>query len=324
MNIFKRERKRLETSLAYLGLAILPRLPRKLILALARLAGRLAFHLAPGQRRITLANLEIAYGPGKSAAEKRQIALAVFQNMTLVFLDYFWFARQPRERVRKYVVLDESLPRYFPAPPAVVVTAHFGNWELLSRGMAAAGYPHVVVSAPLPNPATQAIVKSYRMTNAEMIPVRGAVRGLLRALHQGKYIALLLDQNIKPKDGGIFVDFFGRPVPMSKSAALLALRVNAPITPLFCRTQPDGYYVIYARPPIRRLNDPIEGQDSVQDLTRKIASVYQQEIEKSPEQWMWMYKRWKHIKPGWPASAYPYYAKPVKQAESGKSEPKVS
>jgi len=294
-----------------LGLAVLPYWPRGMILAAARLAGTVGYWVAPGQRRITMANLDIAFGNRKSSAEKRRLAVNAFQTMALVFLDYFWFIRHTDERVLKYIIIDKSLSLYYPPPPAVVVTAHFGNWELLSRGMAAAGYKHEAVSAPLSNPAVDKIIISFRTTkNAKMIPMRGAVRGLLRALHNGIYIALLLDQNTKPRDGGIFVDFFGLPVPISTSAAILAERVNVPIGSLFCMVQWSGKYLIYSLPLIRTANAPATA-DSVRDLTQKIAAVFQQEIEKHPEQWMWMYKRWKHIKPGRPAGDYPFYSKPV-------------
>jgi len=302
----------MEALLAWLGLVVLPYCPRRLILALARLAGTLGYWLASGQRKITMANLEIAFGKTKSPAEKRRIAVHAFQIIARVFLDYFWFIRRSSEWVAKYIVLDKSISLYYPAPPAVTVTAHFGNWELVSRGMAAAGYVHEAVFAPLSNPAVDEIIVNFRTTdNAKMIPMRGAVRGLLRALRRGIYIALLLDQNTKPQDGGIFVDFFGLPVPISTSAAVLAERLNVPIAPLFCLAQRNGKYLIYALPPIETANMPAEGSDSVRYFTQKIASVFQQEIEKHPEQWMWMYKRWKHIKPGLPAGTYPYYAKPL-------------
>lgn len=308
----KKARKNLEALLVRLGLAVLPCWPRWLILACARLAGIIGYWLAPGQRKITMVNLEIAFGKTKSPAEKRRLAVQAFQTIARVFLDYFWFARHSSERVAKYIILDRSVSLYFPAPPAIGVTAHFGNWELVSRGMAAAGYTHEAVSAPLSNPAVDKVIERFRTTdNAKTIPMRGAVRGLLRALHKGIYIALLLDQNTKPQDGGIFVDFFGLPVPMSTSAAILAERVNVPITPLFCLAQRNGKYLIYALPSIRTANTPVTGVDSIRDLTQKIAAVFQQEIEKHPEQWMWMYKRWKHIKPGLPAGDYPYYSKPL-------------
>ena len=297
-----------------LGLVVLPSLPRGFIVRLARLAGFLGFFLARGQLRITMANLEVAFGQSKTAAEKRRIAMRAFQNIALVFLDYFWFARHSNERVRKYVMLDQSVKKYFPPPPAVVVTAHFGSWELLSRAMATYGYPHTAVSAFLSNPDTSRIIEDYRaVANVEMIQMRGAVRGLLRSLRKGKYIALVMDQNTKPADGGIFVEFFGLPVPMSTSAAAIAERVNVPITPIFCLVRGDDTYQVYALPPVREVNAAV-GPDSVRDLTEKIAAMFQQEIARQPEQWMWMYKRWKHIKPDWPAGAYPWYAKPPKRA----------
>lgn len=308
----KKVRKKLEALLVKLGLFTLPYFPRWLILNLARLIGFIAYYCAPGQRRVTTANMDIAFGQSKAPREKRRIAIQAFQIMARVFIDYFWFVRCTGERVLKHITLDKSLFLYFPSPPAVGVTAHFGNWELLSRGMAAAGYKHEAVSAPLSNPAVDEIIISFRTTeNAKMIPMQGAVRGLLRALHRGIYIALLLDQNTKPRDGGIFVDFFGLSVPMSTSAALLAERVNVPVVPLFCMARPGGDYLIYALPPVRTADASLDGPDSVPATTQKIALAFQKEIEKHPEQWMWMYKRWKHIKPGVPAGAYPYYAKPL-------------
>ncbi len=308
----KKARKNLEALLVRLGLVVLPYWPRWLILVCARLAGTLGYWLAPGQRRITMANLDIAFGDKKTPAEKKRLARHAFRIMALTFIDYFWFSRRSAGRVAKYVTLDKSISTCYPPPPSVTVTAHFGNWELISRGMAAAGYAHVAVFAPSSNPAVDEYIMRFRTAdNAKMIPMRGAVRGLLRALHSGIYIALLLDQNTKPEEGGVFVDFFGLPVPMSTSAAILAQRVNVPISPLFCMTNLDGNYLIYALPPIEIENLPGEGADFVQYYTQKVAAAFQQEIEKHPEQWMWMYKRWKHIKPGAPAGAYPFYSKPM-------------
>lgn len=71
----------------------------------------------------------------------------------------------------------------------------------------------------------------------------------------------------------------------------------------------NGKYLLYALPPIKTANLPAEGPDYIRYFTRKITAVFQREIEKNPEQWMWMYKRWKHIKPDRPVGAYPYYAK---------------
>jgi len=308
----KKARKILEVLVVRLGLAVLPFWPRRMILACARLTGTIAYHCVPGWRRLTMANLEIAFGQKKSRAEKKRIAVRAFQNTALVFLDFFWFARHTRARVSKYVKMDSSVPAYFPPPPAVVVTAHFSNWELMSRSFTAHGYLHVAVVAPLANPDVDVMFNKFRAAgDAEIVQVRGAVRGCLQAIRRGLLIAVLLDQNTKPEEGGVFVDFFGLPCPMSTVAAILAERKKVPIIAVFCRAQGDGYYTFYALPQFKIdfLSDT--APDFVEQITQQIAATFQQEIEKHPEQWMWMYKRWKHIKPGWPASAYPYYAKPL-------------
>lgn len=310
----KKARKIIEVLLVRLGLVVLPFWPRRMILACARLTGIIAYHCAPSQRRLTMVNLEIAFGQRKSRVEKKRIAVRAFQNIALVFLDFFWFARHTRARVRKYVKMDASVPACFPPPPAIVVTAHFGNWELMSRAFTAHGYLHIAVVAPLANPDVDVMFNKFRAAGgAEVVSMRGAVRGALCAMHRGLLIAILLDQNTKPEDGGIFVDFFGLPCPMSTIAAILAERKKVPIIAVFCRVQWNGSYTFYALPQFKI--DFLSGNapDFARQITQQIASSFQQEIEKYPEQWMWMYKRWKYIKPDWPANAYPYYAKPLKR-----------
>jgi len=309
MSIFKKARKKLEVHLTRLGLVVFPRLPRKMILALARMTGYCAFLLARGQRMITMANLELAFGGRKTFAEKKRIAIRSFQIMALVFIDFLWFSRHTRERVREYVIMDESVPRNMPPPPAVVVTAHFGNWELMSRAFTAHDYRHVAIAAPLANPEVEAMFSAFRAAgDAEIVPMRGS----LRAIRDGLLVAILLDQNTKPENGGTFVDFFGLPCPMSTIAAVLAERKNVPIVPVFCRSQRDGYYTFYTLEQFGNL--PAAGSaDFAQRVTQQIAATFQREIEKHPEQWVWMYKRWKHVKPDWTAGGYPWYAKPLKK-----------
>ncbi|MDD5483926.1 MAG: hypothetical protein PHP98_09830 [Kiritimatiellae bacterium] len=312
-------RQIVEVLLVRLGLAVLPLWPRRMILAGARLAGTIAYHCASGQRRLTMANLEIAFGPRKSKDEKKRIAVRSFQNMALVFLDFFWFARNTRARVRKYVRMDASVPAYFPqSPPTIGVTAHFGNWELMSRAFTAHGYLHAAIVAPLSNPAVDVMFNKFRAAgDAEIIPIRGAVRGSLRAIRRGLHLAILLDQNTKPENGGVFVDFFGLPCPISTIAAVLVERKKVPILPVFCRAQWDGHYTFYAFPQFKTDLLREAGPDFAKQLTQQIAASFQREIEKHPEQWMWMYKRWKYINPGSPADAYPYYAKPLRNLASG-------
>jgi len=119
-------------------------------------------------------------------------------------------------------------------------------------------------------------------------------------------VALLLDQNTKPEEGGLFVSFFGLSIPMSTAAAVLSERTGAPMIPIFCRVNANGTYTIYSLPPLKRADMVQAGSNIIQTITQTIASLFEQEIRTYPEQWLWMYKRWKYIDPDWPVAAYPF------------------
>ncbi|MCX6991542.1 MAG: lysophospholipid acyltransferase family protein [Kiritimatiellaeota bacterium] len=304
----------IETMLTRLGLVVLPTLPRWAVLVCARSAGAVAYWTAPQQRRITLSNLDVAFGDRLSPQAKRRIARGAFYTMALVMLDLFWFARHMEQRVHRYVTLDPALRTHLYTQPMIGVTAHFGNWELLSKALSVYGFAHVAVATPLANPAVDAIIGMGRsIPGVEIVTRQGAIRGLLRALRQKKYVALLLDQNTKPEEGGLFVNFFGLSIPMSTAAAVLSERTDAPVIPIFCRVNANGSYIVYSLPSLKRAELAQTGSNIIHTITQTIATLFEQEIRAHPEQWLWMYKRWKYIDPNWPASAYPFYSKPLRQ-----------
>ena len=304
----------IETMLTHLGLAVLPALPRWAVLACARAAAAVAYWAAPQQRHITLSNLDVAFGDRLSPRAKRYIARGAFYTMALVIIDLFWFSRHMEQRVRRYVTLDPDLRTHIYTQPMIGVTAHFGNWELLSKALSVYGFPHVAVATPLANPAVDAIIGMGRsIPGVEIVTRQGAIRGLLRALRQKKYVALLLDQNTKPEEGGLFVNFFGLSIPMSTAAAVLSERMGVPVIPVFCRANTNGSYTIYSLPPLKNAEPARAEPNIIHTITQTIATLFEQEIRAHPEQWLWMYKRWKYIDPDWPAAAYPFYSKPLRQ-----------
>lgn len=304
-------RFRLEIMLVKLGMAVVPVMPRAWVRGLAAMGGTLAYWLAPGLRRLALTNLELALRAEVAPALRGRLARRAFRNFALVFLDFFWFSRQTAARLRRYVRVDPWLREGLRQFPTIGVTAHFGNWELLAQAFAMDGVPVAAVAAPLANPEVDDAFGRFRADGGvRIIPKQGAVRQLLRTLRAGGNVALLLDQNVKLEDGGIFVNFFGLPIPMSTAAAVLAERTGTCITMVFCEVEPGGFYRLYALPVWCVWRAPGEDVELVRrETTQRIASLFEAEIRRHPDQWLWMYKRWKHVAPGMPRAAYPYYAK---------------
>jgi Kdo2-lipid IVA lauroyltransferase/acyltransferase len=294
-----------EVALFRFGLFLVPRLPRRCVVALAHGLGRLAYRLARRDRRIAMANLDLAYSETLSAPQKAVIVRETFMTFALTLLDFFWFGRHTAERLRRYVEVDDSLKSCFRGP-LVAVTAHFGNWEIMAEIAALSGVRLASVYKPIRNPIIDGLLSGMRQRTGQRVVARaGALRALVRHLKEGGIVALALDQDTRVSEGGVFVRFFGVPVPMSNAAAALAQRLNVPILPVFSKAVGRGRYRCYARPPLRP--DDLRAMTPEQ-ITQRVAELLEAEIRSDPGQWLWMYKRWKRKQPGFDPARYPFYA----------------
>jgi len=311
VSLFLKVRQCGEVFLTRLGLVLIPYLPRSWILALATALGHAAYACSSHLRKVGRVNLDLAFGQSLSRKDKRRILKTSFRTFALVMLDIFWFTHKTRERLAKYVSVDPAMEGLVRKRPRICVTAHLGNWELLGQACMAHGVNLISVAAPLANPVVDAIFIRFRkLMGQQVLPREGALRGVLNALRSGDNVGMLLDQNTKPSEGGVFVQFFGMPVPISAAGASLALRTNAEIVFGFCVPRPDGGYHVRVparfTPALRAGEDP---KSAVARITQDIAAVIETEIRNNPGFWLWTYKRWKYVGPGRDRSEYPFYAK---------------
>ena len=308
-----RARKCVEILLVFLGMAVIPPLPRKAVTALAHFLARMAFRFDRHLRMVGYANLQIAFGDSIPENRKKEILIESYNTFALVVLDMFWFSLKAAERISAYVSFDQGFDRLFQNKRQVCITGHFGNWEILGQAAALRGCRLVSVAAPLANPVVDILFNRLRTTTKQqMLPKYGAVRGLLKTLNPDGKIAILLDQNTRPDEGGVFVDFFELPVPVSSAGAALSLRTKAEIFFGFCLPQPDGSYRAHSPGCLSpEAYDSLETRQAIDRLTREIARILENEIKANPGAWLWMYKRWKYIPSGRSPSEYPFYAKPI-------------
>ncbi len=311
MMFAKQMRKALEAPLTKLGLAVIPLFPRCVVLVLSRFLGNAAFVFSTRSRRLGLANLELAFGNTKTPAEKRLILRKSIQNFSLVIMDLAWFSKDSAIRMEKWfkaapsmqAIMDHHVSR-------VAVTGHLGNWELIGRYSAVKSLPLMSVALPLKNPDVEALLQRTRQTTGQqVIPREGAVRKLVRFLREGGTVAVLLDQNTKLEDGGLFVEFFGKPVAVSAAAGVLASMTSSEIAFGYALPRLDGTYL--GEVPHVISHAEIAGMDRVSmslEITRRLTSYYEEAIRARPECWLWSYKRWRHIPAGMSADGFPFYA----------------
>ena len=175
---------------------------------------------------------------------------------------------------------------------ALLLTAHLGNWELLTVACRLTSYRLSVVQRPLDAPWLDRLATGLReRSHVELIDKRAALRPVLRALAAGGMVGILLDQNAARREG-VFVPFFGYPASTSRSVAVLALRTGTPIVPAFIRREDGGRHRVTVGPP---LPAPVTGdlEDAVAVLTARCTEAIETAIRRNPEQWLWMHDRWR-------------------------------
>ncbi len=94
---------------------------------------------------------------------------------------------------------------------------------------------------------------------------------------------------------GVWVEFFGAEVPTAKGPAILSLKTDAGIVPIFCRKVADDKYVINIYPEIEYSKTDVEDED-ILNLTSVLTRVIEDEVRKCPDQWLWIHDRWKYKK----------------------------
>ena len=299
---------------AFLSFLIIPWIPRRLLVLLSHGLGRVAFRFSKRQRYVALANLMTVLNKENKLSEAQVKALAVesFQTMMLTALDVFWFSVRTEHRLRKYIKLDKSAELYASRKGGIAVAAHFGNWEILGQAGALYLDGLLSVAAVLRNPFVNKMVsRSRQVTGQKVVYQDGAIRQLMKALKSDTVVALLIDQNVVPAEGGIFVNMFGLPVPVSRAIAALASKADVQVAFLYCIPDKRGYYTVFASP----LPDEFDGDDTHEGITQAVVKLIEDVICENPGKWMWAYKRWKFIPEGHSEDGYPTYARPIEPPE---------
>jgi KDO2-lipid IV(A) lauroyltransferase len=182
-------------------------------------------------------------------------------------------------------------------------SGHLGNWEI----QAAASVPRVgnvaMIARPLDNPALDRRLNELRTsTGNTVIYKQKALAQVIQTIRSGGIVAILIDQNMQAKDG-IFVRFFGRPACTTTVAAALALKTGCAIVPVRCLLQKNGRYRMVYGPPVDWPRSGRKDED-VAALTQHLTSIIEGWVRETPEQWLWLHRRWK-TRPSLEASSSP-------------------
>ncbi len=271
---------------------ILRALPLGLALNLGAALGSLVYALGI-RRSVALGNLRKVF-PNRPKPWCRGTAKAMYQNLGRNLAELLRFPQMTRTDVQKAVEF-RGLNHFDRARKegrgALLITAHFGNWELYGAAIAGVGYPISVVVYPQHNRRVDDRLNELRRSKGvEVIYKRDAAREIFRALRQNRFVAMLIDQDAGAD--GLFCDFLGHPASTARGPALLAYKAGAPLIPGAIVRQAGGRHVGYIHGIIYPdFKAPAESE--VVRITKELNAVISGYILKHPDHWYWVHRRWK-------------------------------
>ncbi|MDY7230189.1 lysophospholipid acyltransferase family protein [Hyalangium rubrum] len=263
---------------------------------LARFLGGLAYRLGI-RRRVALDNLAQAM-PERSEAERHAIARGAYITMARVVLEALadthrlppgWeqeevVGREAWEALQAHVATGKG---------ALLVTAHFGNWELLGEILIRRGVPLNALVRPLKGALNTRIAENRVRAGAGLIYPKGAVQETVDALGRGESVYMLLDQGIPSK--GVFVPFFGRLASTTPAMAVASQRTGIPAW-VVMGVREGARMRVHIEGPIPP-PPPEEGKDTITEHTARVTAALERVIRQYPEQWLWLHRRWKYAPP---------------------------
>jgi Kdo2-lipid IVA lauroyltransferase/acyltransferase len=255
--------------------------------------GLVWFHAVRVRRSTVFANLEIAL-PELSATHAR-IARESYRNLGAAALELVRTRAMTAEEItaRVHPVGLEHFERALARGRGVIViTAHFGNFDLLAVSQAARGVPLAVASREMRAKASNRLwMETREAAGLAIFTQSDFARRALPWLRVGRVLGLVIDQRTPAKRGGILAPFFGRRVWTSTAAARLASRTGAAIVPVRIERGPDGDHDLYVEPELALpdADDP----ELVPKVTAACNAVLERWIRARPEHWMWLHKRFK-------------------------------
>ncbi len=309
--------KRFRYKLEALALGVFARfiksLPFEGMVRLADTIGWFTYHLLRYDRRVAMANLDIAFGDAMPVHEKKRLARSAFRNLARALASLFWAPNLTRQNFSQFVTIEpESLDRMRAITSAgrgiLFCTPHLGNWELGSIVVGFHDLQLLVVGEPTQNEAIGRTIFNLRSVSGhKVVPPAFVVLKLFRQVAKGGATAMLVDVNGRRGRGGVWNDYFGLPVFNPTAVADLAMRTNAAIMMGVGWPDKTGRVTLKFYDEISAVSTGDRATD-VQRITDAITRDVERFVREHPDQWLWTYKRWKR-RPTEDRGRYPFYSK---------------
>jgi KDO2-lipid IV(A) lauroyltransferase len=280
--------------------------------AACRLADVLAWLFYRVDRRHRLVaddNLQHAFPDLRDPVKRDRRVRDVYRHFCLLLMEIIHLPRILRTANWKgYLTVSDPrglVGQLLSGRPLMLVTAHFGNWELGGYILGLLGFTTYAIARELDNSHLDAFLRRFReRTGQHILAKNGDFDNIQAVLAFGGVLATLGDQDAGAR--GMFVDYFHRPASTHKAIALLSLQYQVPLLVVGTMRTRKGpipaegpgvgeplHYEVVTEDLV--LPEEYAGRpDAVRAITQRFTTALERIVRRAPEQYFWLHRRWKH------------------------------
>ena len=275
-----------------LGTTLARVVPLRVSYGIARLVGAGTYYAWRGGQRRCIQNM--LHVTGGDAREARRIARASFANYLVYLVDFFRLIGSSSDDLRSRVRSDDwdAVRAEHDGRGIVVMTMHYGNWDLGAALIAMRGVPVAAIADRFANARVNDFVLGSREhLGMRIIPADRMGPGLIRALRSHEVVAVLVD--IPAPESGVPVTFFGDTIMVSDGAARLALRTGAAVVAgMVPRVErwDEAVHATAATIPFTPTGDEVA---DARTITQAAFAIFEEHVRRDPAQWYIFRNLWR-------------------------------
>jgi KDO2-lipid IV(A) lauroyltransferase len=261
----------------------------------AQILGDLMFRLDRRHRERAEGNLRRSF-PDMPDVLRREMARRSMQQLIMLFIEVLFTTRLVRiDTWSRFIHMNnfrEVLDLLVRRKGVIMLTGHYGNWEILGYVLATLGFETTSVARPLDNPYVNDWLLGVRERMGQrIVDKKGATTTVGPVLDAGGTVAFIADQNAGTK--GMFVDFFGRKASTYKSIGLLAMQYEVPVVIGYARRRRGRFEFDVGVQDVIRPADWQQQDDPLRYITQRYTKGIEDFVRGDPGQYLWVHRRWK-------------------------------
>jgi KDO2-lipid IV(A) lauroyltransferase len=260
----------------------LPNLKRS---QLANKLGAFAYNRIPVRKKQAFNNIKKAF-PEETDAWIDNVLKGTYRLVSSNILEFLALPKSIESvnfRIDNQHILDQASAI---GKGVILITAHFGLWELWGSWLGKNGYPIWGIIQRQENAGADLFFKQLRESyGMNHIYRKSSLDNMYKLFEMNKIVILASDQDAKSK--GVFVKFFGHPSSTPKGSAIFHLRTGSPMVFSLAHKEKDGTVVISFS------KIETNSNSSIETITQTYIHMLEEKIRQYPDHYFWFHRKWK-------------------------------